>query len=298
MQVEIILKSPLSHGSFDGPIGSNQKPIRREAVCIEGFPEIPVITGNAVRGVMRRLIMREFFTKAGLDRELFTEKPELWDRLYAALCNGGHLEDSSVQIKPSVIRELREELPMLSVLGAALYRLLLPGRVRPGFFWLSCLESAEAGLVPDDPGLSVAEDYVGSSTLSRHIERGEQDPELSGVTPMPRGLEVVKTGAKFYGRVDFLPEATDLERSCIAWGLSKIEWLGGISAAGYGNVEINTLEEVGPELFEDWLDSDLDAAKNALISFIGEVGPTTKKSKKGKKAAKKKDKAEEPVASA
>jgi hypothetical protein len=56
--------APLAHGSF-GESAGNATLIRRMAiVSLPGMPRVPVVSGNALRGTLRRLIMRELFATA------------------------------------------------------------------------------------------------------------------------------------------------------------------------------------------------------------------------------------------
>ena len=142
IELNIRLKSPLSHGAFsDGGSTGNAMQFRREPlVGVSGNPRVPVISGNAIRGVMRRLIMRELFEKAQVTRDNIGElMPEFkgsmraWDRLYAALAQGGTIEEAEKQVKPDQIRELRHILPPLSLFGSALYSCLVSGMLNVGF---------------------------------------------------------------------------------------------------------------------------------------------------------------------
>lgn len=263
-QISVVLKclSPLSHGAFEEDVG-NVVPIRRvRVVSLPGMPRVPCVSGNALRAVLRRLIMRDLFRRAGLDRTQLP--PPKWDRLYAALANGGHLEgEQETAAKPDEIRALRESLPPLSVFGAALYTWLLSGHMEVGFLWPRCRETLAAGLVSEAPDIA-AEDLVEEITLCRHVDRDQQDPEVSGVTPMPVTIETLCAGAVLESRITFARHATDIEVACVAHGLRMLRTLGGKCGAGFGVVSLDGAIDDMPYL--EWLEKTTDL-RQRLISL-------------------------------
>jgi len=275
MKIVATCLAPLSHSSF-GPSSGNEILIRRMSlVSASGMPRIPCVSGNALRGKLRRLVMRDLLERVRLSRETLPSPG--WDRLYAALANGGHLEGSETRVDPEERRQLRADLPPLSLFGAALYSYLLPGHVNVGILWPRCRETLAAGVVSEAPGLD-AEDLVDEVSHVRHVDRDEQSPELSGVTPMPATWETLATGTVLESYVDFAPHATAVERGCFIHGLELLTHLGGKASVGWGRV---TLEHDGDEeehaLYREWLGSTTDGA---LRSLCGAMGPTKAKRKK------------------
>lgn len=276
LRVSIELRSPLSHGAFDsGDIG-NAVAIRREPiVSIPGAPRVPVLSGNALRGVVRRTVMRDLLGREGVRDALGSS----WDRAYAALANGGHLDGSESSVSPSKIRDLREGLPPLSVLGAALYSWMLPGRVSFGICWPVCAETLESGLAwrfDEDAPVVTAEELVHETSTVRHVDRTEQDPEVSGVTPMPLTVEVLGTGARLCSEIRFERAATEIERSCIAWALDRIDRLGAKSGAGLGRVDVT--HDGDGRAYDDWLTEEGHNLAGRLVSLSDGFGK-----KRGKK---------------
>jgi len=269
MRITIDLLSPLSHGTFSDVSAGNASMLRREPiVSLPGMPCVPVLSGNSLRnGACRRLVMRHLFDHLGLSRGSFEAAghPARWDRLYAALANGGHLDSSENRVIPSYIRDMRSALPALSVFGAALYSFMLPGRMRVGFAWLVCDETAQAGLVSADGPTMPAETMVHETSLVRHIDRAEQDPEVSGVTPMPTTIEVIGAGARLESYVSFERGTSEIEQSVLPWALDQVEYLGAKSASGLGHVRISHDGDSKP--YADWLESNRDAAQMAMLDL-------------------------------
>jgi len=272
--IHVTALAPIAHGSMDGGDIGNAVAVRRLAVVgLPGMPRVPVISGNSVRGQLRRILMRDLLDLCGLSRE--TVAPRAWDRIYASLVNGGHLSGKGdTRVDPQAIRELREALPALSLLGCAMYSHMIEGRMYSGWLWPVCSETLAAGLVSPREGVPVvaAEDLVIETSLVRHIEREQHDPAVSEVTPMPVTMEAIGPGAVLQAKLDC--RGTPLEASCLAWGLSRISVLGGKSGAGMGTVRVE--HDGDPAAYDAWRAGDLTAAKAALAGLVEKLGKAAK----------------------
>ena len=277
MRVVLTCMAPLAHGSF-GESAGNTTLIRRMAiVSLPGMPRVPVVSGNALRGVLRRLVMRDLFEAAGASRVTVGEG---WDRLYASMANGGHLDGSESTVNPDRIRELRAACPPLSVFGAALYSSFLTGHMTVGFLWPHCQETVAAGLVEERPGAVYlpAEDLVEEVSHVRHVDREEQDPAVSGVTPMPTTVEVLATGTVLESEITFARHATEIEQQVVAHGLLLLQTLGGQAAKGLGVVALDT--PPGPT--EEYLAWRYEHAAASIEAVRTLLAPREKPAKKAK----------------
>lgn len=282
MLVRFRCDSPLAHGSFGESAGNATLCRRMPLVALEGCPRVPVVSGNALRGVLRRIVMRDLLHRAGATRATY---PRAWDRLYAALANGGHLDGSETRVDPDRIRAIRESLPPLSVFGASLYSWMLPGHMSVGILWPRCAETIAAGVVqPGDESIG-SEDLTSEESHCRHIDREHQDPEVSGVTPMPTTMETIGTGAVLESSITFAAHATEIERACIAWGLRRVQSLGGKSSVGLGRVSLMA----GPAEDDErpylaWLESAPLADAVREIAGLVAKATVTPKPVRGKRA--------------
>lgn len=268
----IRLLSPMSHGSLDGDTG-NALMFRRAPVVVGSrVIRVPCLSAGALRGVARRVLWRDVFDRVGLSREVAPGLGFSWDRLYAALANGGTIESAEKRVDPDRIRARRAALPVLSLLGSALYSSHMSGRAKVSASWLACSQLGTGDL---DMG-----DLMADETRVRHADREEQDPDASGVGPMPTTIETIVCGAELRGHTHIAPE---LEASAWAYALDRIHHLGGKSGQGFGEVQI--AHDGDGSLYEAWLAEHLDAVRNALIQLGLELGPA--KTKKAKRPTRK-----------
>jgi hypothetical protein len=270
MLVTFTTLAPLAHSAF-GPSIGNATAFRRFRI---GDAEVPAVSGNALRGIMRRIVMRDLFDRCGLN----VESPG-WDALYAALANGGHLQGSETSLDPVYVRDLRSAVPGLSVFGSALRTWMLSGRMSVGILWPDCAEVHAAGLC--DPNGIAAEDLIEEVSHVRHVDRDQQNPETTGVTPMPTTIEAMKTGTVLRSKIIFDGNATETERSVIAWAIEQIHALGGKSSVGLGRVRIETAGNASPSsLYRDlWRQNPntICSATESLQHLAGKLSGSAKK---------------------
>lgn len=282
MRVTFRCLAPLAHGSFGQQAGNATLIRRAPIVNLPGIPRVPTVSGNALRGVMRRNIMRELLSVAGLSRA--NVAPGTWDRLYAALANGGHLDGSETSVQPSAIRELRDGLPPLSLFGAALYSWMLPGHMSVGWLWPRCVETVQAGLAPASDGpLLPAEELVSEVSMCRHVDREDQDPAVSGVTPMPTTIEAMGVGTELHGTILLAPHASPVEVACLAHALRSVRTLGGKGGGGFGAVDlIAGPSQQDAELYQAWLRETRDLRDRIMRLADGIAAKPAAKTSKGK----------------
>lgn len=259
------LRSPMSHGDPALTIDTgNFRAFRRQMVL--GVGQVPVLSGNAIRGVLRRALMRHFLEAAGMTPAAYECAAGHWDRIYAALCNGGTLVGSEKAVNTKQLRDLRAAVPPLSLLGSALYTYMLPGMISMLDAYPQCRELAAAGFTgPSD--LSIA-DLCGDRHQVRHVS-AEVDRAATGITPMPYSFEVIYPGVVLQGGVIIDRQASQIERDCLAYGLSLIHQLGGATAKGMGMVEIVVPEPIGDAAsYAAWVSEYAPAARAAIDQAI------------------------------
>ena len=255
MRMHIRLLAPLSHGAFDAAGDGNTMPLRRFPVLAAGGVPVgvPAVSGNALRGCVRRHLMRDMFGVLGLKHTT-----PGFDHAYATAANGGSLEGFDKDADPARARAVREACPPLSLLGAGMKTWFLPGRISVGISWPVCDVTVEAGLcvVPeganDTPALADIETEVYHARLP---DREHHDTDRSGVKPMPHGFEALVPGVECQADIRFHPSATAAERAAWWHGISLVDALGGKSGSGMGHVSIHVpgLPDTARAPYLDWL---------------------------------------------
>ena len=250
------LQAPLHHSEFGGH-KSNLVGTRKLPVIHEGqVQKVAVVSGNALRGRMRRIVMRELLDRCGLA----VGSPG-YDRIYASVCNGGTLTGSDNNIYPEVIRDMRAKCPPLSVFGSALFTHMLAGRMSVGMCWPVCGVTVAKGLVVTQGALNPSH-LEEETSFVRLPEKEHQNPDATKVGPMPYTIEIMPAGTVLESEIRFQPETTALEMSCIAWALDRVDYLGGKSGIGLGRLKLT--HDGDGSAYTEWLAGDLTAARAIL----------------------------------
>lgn len=266
MIVDLKLLSPLSHGAFDAGPDGNVMPLRRFPVMLDGqVVEVPAVSGNALRGRLRRIIMRDFLRLIGLG----PDDPQ-WDWIYTHAVNGGALSGSAdTTVDPARIRRVRTNVPPLSVFGAALGSWFLPGRVSVGICWPVCDVTVKAGVVTGggpEPTLADIEGDV------QHVRLPDRDVAIhQDIKPMPHGTETLTAGVILRTSILFHREATDVEQAIIVSAVSRLDMLGGNNARGLGRVEPVLADPDSSAAYAEWLEDaeNTAVAVDALRELAG-----------------------------
>lgn len=131
--------SPIHSGSDEN--NGNDKSLRTIVYNLPTGPEeVPVISGNAIRGVLRRLIMADLIEQVGFVPT--DAKGQV--RLYHSLFAGGTLEQvdekDSGYIDLALKRQIRELLPPVALLGTAMRNQMLEGKLDVAYAIPRCKE--------------------------------------------------------------------------------------------------------------------------------------------------------------
>jgi CRISPR type IV-associated protein Csf2 len=248
------------HGG-DETFGTVRTLHREKFVMPDGsVEEIPTITGNSLRGQLRDCAM--VYMMRTLNLRL---SPGAFDFLTSggALSKVGNARAIDIQ----QARDLRENIPAVSVFGGAAGNRILRGKLRMGKLIPICLETAH--LIPDDVrdlarasiwDMLQIEGYTRTDDKKNETLRALMQPEQlalieaesesldeanvaarPGVKQQMRyEFETFAAGTKFSHEM-FLESATDMEYAAFLSALalfSKFPFVGGRSAAGHGKVAL------------------------------------------------------------
>lgn len=234
--------------------------------------EIPVISGNSIRGKLRDLAAIDILTRSdGVKIKVDADSFNL-------LFTGGSLEStggSGVDVEK--VRQMRRDMPMLSVLGGSVGNVILPGKVEIGKLIPIAKETLH--LLPEsvhnaynDAPKSIweycqlemytrkddAKDEVKKEFLQEDAKKKERPVQMMYET------ETLAAGTKFYWRV-VLKDTTEEETGAFLQTLhtwaDQNSQVGGNGRVGHGALKLEIKET-------KVLDSDLDFKNDDFVKYI------------------------------
>jgi hypothetical protein len=247
----LVALSPIHHGG-DEKAGNTQT-IKRIAFMIDGRKTmIPVISGNSIRGVLRRLIMADMLERLEYTLENI--------KVYHILFSGGSLESvesDAGYLNLETRRKIRETLPPLSLLGTSMGNQMPAGKLEVDFALPICAELA--GFLPaqhqTDRSIYEVQDH--DFTTRRDDLRADREQDERAVQ-MKVDFEILVPGTRFYHRFT-LRDATDIERSALGQMLTLWQTrphVGGKAAIGFGDIALEYVITPDPGLYLEWLDQN------------------------------------------
>lgn len=268
--------SPLAHGA-DTKAGNATLFRRMQILSTTGKTiTLPFYAGNAFRGQIRDLLAHHFLASLGLVPRKDDPPCSLW--FFHALYAGGALEENSEQakafakkmgdngsIRANGVHELRNMIPPISLLGAALGNRIVSGRVCFNDFRPCCQEwangSAPVGTLFEWTFLTRREDYESHG-------QGQNSSMIANT-------ECLKAGTVLLGGIDVSEHATDEEKSCLSVGLELLKkhgYIGAESRRGLGKVQVNYNKIFDPQIYENYLAQN----KNTILEYLKSVGALNK----------------------
>lgn len=247
-------------------LGITTKLRREKFVQPDGsVEEVPVLSGNGIRGRLRDLGMAHCCRALGYGVRDDGRVDGLSMPAFYFLFSGGSLTkgDGAKAIDLTYVRTLREAIPLVSVFGGAVGSQLLPGKLKVDKAYPICAETSH--LLPEayrtTAPVSIWEWLQEEMYTRKDDEKNEHlrallapDTRLAlegglsaqsltkAETPqqMMYYVESFAAGSRFYWRV-LLDDVTDVEFEaflvCLA-EFSRVPYLGGRSAAGLGHVSM------------------------------------------------------------
>ncbi len=258
---EYVAKSPISHGS-DEDFGMEQK-FRTIEMSSEGENiEIPVVSGNSLRGILRDLLAKHLLDFLDI---------EVGDKLSYALYSGGTLErgKGKAKIKRRTIEKVRENLPMISLLGTALGSQLISGKLNMGMLVPISRETEPFTGVESERSIF---EFLDETFYTRKddIEGEKERDEDEQAQQMRYRVEILIPGTKFYHWMD-LENSDEIEKSCLFKSFdlfSESPHIGGMKAKGHGKVGYDYSPKLGDgEKYENFLKDN----ESSIRGFLKEL---------------------------
>lgn len=192
--------------------------------------EVPVISGNGLRGQLRDLLAKDLLDRLDI---------EVHDKLLYALYAGGSLERGTGgrKIKRSLIEDVRENVPMLSLLGTALGSQMIEGKLNMGMLIPVAKETQQYTGIESEKSVF---EYVDDTfyTRSDDIEGSTDRDDGEQAQQMKYDVQVFTPGTRFKHDMT-LEHANEIEEACLyhAFHLfQKSPHVGGMKSVGHGKV--------------------------------------------------------------
>jgi hypothetical protein len=228
------------------------------------YENIPLVSGNSIRGVLRDVGMYYMLQRLGYgieekDGSVIGLPLPAFDFLFS----GGALTSTgTAQIDVSYIRKLKETIPLVGLFGGAVGNTIIPGKLKVG----KMIPIAEETLhiIPEKFRIPEAKSVWDYCQLEMYVRKDDEkndklrgfiegetrklldDPDKragvrkSGPQQMMYYTETIAAGTKFFWKIA-LEDVTDVEFEAFLTTLlywSKFATVGGKSATGLGEIAI------------------------------------------------------------
>lgn len=246
------------------------------------YGEIPVITGNTVRGILR---------DCGAKKLLDTYNKAVEKEAFNVLFSGGTLSGST---KNDVGRakEVRSHFPLLSLLGGGLGTMIMAGNLLSGFLYPICTETEQITKIKsktswhdliDEIEFTRTDDTKKDKNL-KYIKDVGAESVGKAATQMRISVQYMAVGTKFCQELLLLDTSTEMEEAALYSCLHewfKCHTIGGMQSKGFGffdaesehisvidgNIEVSDYAKSLIEKYEDFLATEnFDETVNLLIS--------------------------------
>lgn len=259
--------SPMTHNS-DESMGTDTK-FRRISVLYNGKSvRVPHYSGNAFRGILRRIGAKQLFDALGLEK--------ISDALYYMFFCGGALKKGSQQnyIDIGAKRELRANIPFLSIFGAAVQNTIMPGKMEIGLAMPIAKETQELTGIQSDVSVWSMIDDIFYTRRDDLEDREEERKKDDGAQQMKYNIEVLTPGVELQHNISLF-HCNEIEQACFGYAMSALiekGILGGKSGTGHGRVQFNYSPEFpNAKPYLDFLKKEKDAVVQYIRDMEGKL---------------------------
>ena len=157
-----------------------------ETPATQAIDYVPVISGNSIRGSLRRMVMYDFSKLT----DITNFDPDKYHQLFT----GGTINDSTGFEDVGKRRALINSCPMIGLFGSAIGNQTLQGELKVGQAKLKCLENSSGALSHHDCTDIIFATRLDSSKLENKINIDGEDEQTH---QMKYEYEVYATGSQF-----------------------------------------------------------------------------------------------------
>ncbi len=263
----IVSQEPISH---IGETLSTIAQFKREKTLFRGkIVEIPVISGNALRGIMRRRGSFRLLEIIGV------RKADLGEDVQHALFSGGMLKKGAGggTIDMNFIKELRTMLPMMSVWGTTIGQQMIGGKLDVGqMIPISCQTAVRTGI---ESNISIHSllDEVAHTRRDDMEDKPKGNDKDSQKQQMRYQTEVLAAGTQF-SHYFTLKDCNEIERGAFMstlYQFMQYPKIGGMSGRGFGMIKMDyVVDGAAVEKYETWIGENAEQIK-AYLAKLGQL---------------------------
>jgi hypothetical protein len=228
--------------------------------------EIPVVSGNSLRGVLRRRAGYKLLELLGITKE------SLKEGLQHMIFSGGMLQKGAGGgiIDTQFITKMRQNLPIISLFGSVAGQQMIQSKMDVGqLIPISCQTKGRTSIDSDISIYSLLDERPATRRDDMEDKpKGAPDDEQK--QQMRYTHEVLVAGTEFYHYFT-LKHCNDLERGAF-WStlaeFAKYPKIGGLGCRGFGMIQLGyTIESESAQKYEEWVVEN----KENIIKYIHEL---------------------------
>lgn len=229
LRIKYKMRSPVSHIGETASTGSYFQTV------LTANGRLPVITGNSIRGQIRDSMAMHMLDLLGVKVSKDT---------FNILFSGGNI-NGAMKDDVEKAKNVREKLPLVSLLGGGLGDMIMSGKLLVSFAYPVCIESWDITGIPSEVSWHSLIDEIeftrtddGKNDIkSEYMENVSEEKTAKASTQMRFEVQYMATGTEFVQDFIFLDGTTDLELGAFYAGIRK--WfetprIGGMAAKGFG----------------------------------------------------------------
>lgn len=262
--------SPLAHFG-DEMCGTMQTARRIKYRIGDRYIDVPVYSGNALRGILRGLLMQDLLEKLDMSVKSISQA------VFYTLFNGGSLKSGGIE-DLEFKDKLTECCPALVLMGSAFGNQMTEGKAKVGILRPICCELNDYNTNQTDTSLYSG--MINEVFQTRHDRLKAKTENVSDAYEVPKEtvqmkyeFEALSPGTELETEI-CVEYGNELEQSCMAYAIELLKQsghLGGKSSEGYGKVEITCDSNVTGELYNKFIDENKDKIKEFLEYLKGYV---------------------------
>jgi len=240
--------------------------LRTIMVYVDNIGEVPIpyISGNGIRGKLRRMMMKDFIDS--VDYEIQNVK------LHHVLFSGGMLESTEEtygSIDLELRKKVRELMPPVALFGCAIGNQMIQGILTVEHMWPICLEYS--AYLPekywsDRRAKRPIRTFTDQSFITRRDDLRAERAEDEQAVQMKVDYECFVPGTKFYHRF-ILQIPDELQKSCFGRIMdlfAMMPYIGGRGSGGDGKVMLSYDNIPSADLYMEFLAEKKDEIRQLL----------------------------------